>query len=117
MCTPSNIAFATHNAPMLTAQVTARRTVNGIRHTLSAAGGLYESRLVGENNRLHTVAKAELRQYVRNVRFDGRFADDELRRDFGVRESLGDQPEDFDLARRELVDRGGSDGRRGTATH
>src|SRR4051794_24410897 len=60
--------------------------------------------LVGEHDELDAVAQAELLEDVRDVRLHGGVGDDERRGDLGVREALGDEPEDLLLARGELVD-------------
>src|SRR6266566_4247564 len=50
-------------------------------------------------------ADAELLEDVAQVRLDRVRAEEELRRDFFVRQSLRDEPRDRELARRELVSR------------
>src|SRR5918992_2431669 len=70
------------------------------------AAGLDQSGLVGEQDRLHAVAELELRQECRDVRLDGRFADDVLGGDLGVRQAAGDEQERFALACGQLVEAG-----------
>jgi hydrogenase maturation protein HypF len=74
------------------------------------AGGVEEPGLVGEHDRLHAVAEAELGEDVRDVRLHGRLADEELAADLVVREAARDQAEDVELALgqlAELLRRGG----------
>ena len=60
--------------------------------------------LVGEHDRLHAVAQAELLEDVRDVRLDRRLADEELLPDLCVRQARGDEAEDLVLARGELAE-------------
>ena len=61
--------------------------------------------LVGEHDRLGAVAQVELLQDPGDVGLHGVLADDEARRDLGVREALGEEPEHLELAGGELVER------------
>ena len=61
--------------------------------------------LVGEHDRLDAVAEVELLEDVRDVRLHGRLADEELLPDLGVGEAVGDQAQDLELARGQLVER------------
>jgi hypothetical protein len=61
---------------------------------------------------LDAVAQAELLEDVRHVGLDRRVADDQPLGDLGVREVLGDQAEDVELACGEVVDRLGRSGTR-----
>ena len=70
----------------------------------SGVAGAHEAGLVGEHDGLDAVAQAELREQARDVGLDRRVADDELRRDLGVRQPARDELEDLELARGELVE-------------
>ena len=61
--------------------------------------------LVGEHDGLDAVAQVELLEDVGDVGLDRRVADEQPLGDLGVREALGDQAEDLELARGQLVDR------------
>jgi hypothetical protein len=60
-------------------------------------GRVEESGLVGQHDRLRTVAQPELLQQASDVRLDGRVADEELGADLGVGESARDQAEHLHL--------------------
>jgi hypothetical protein len=60
--------------------------------------------LVREDDRLYAIAQVELLEDVGDVRLDGGLADVELLGDLSVGESVGDEPEDLQLARGELVE-------------
>src|SRR5829696_3441459 len=75
--------------------------------------GLDQSGFVGDDDGLYAVAQAELLEDPRDVRLDGRLAEEELLGDLGVRAAAGEQPQHVDLAggqlrqlRREAVPRG-----------
>ena len=68
-----------------------RATTSGCNSAAPAAVGVrdwvvvQEPALVGEDDGLDAVAKAELGEDVRDVRLDGRLADEELLTDLGIR--------------------------------
>jgi hypothetical protein len=62
-----------------------------------------ESVLVREDHCLHAVAQAELHEDALDVCLDRRLLDHERRGDLAVREPAGDELEDFELARGEVV--------------
>lgn len=63
-----------------------------------------DSGLMCKHDRLHTVAKVELLEDVRDVRLDRRFADVELSADFTVRQAAGHEAKDVAFAFAEVVD-------------
>jgi signal transduction histidine kinase len=65
-----------------------------------------ESGLVGEHDRLHAVAQAELGQDARDVRLDRVLGEDQLGCDLGVGEPARDKAKDLDLALCELGEHG-----------
>ena len=65
---------------------------------LWVVAGLYETSLVCQHDRLYAVAQTELCEHPVYVGFHGRFADDELGGDVGVRQSPRDQLEHFEFA-------------------
>ncbi len=68
--------------------------------------GLDQAGLVRQHDRLHAVAKLELRQHMGDVRFDRRFADEELLRDFRVGAAARDQLQHLELASGQLLEVG-----------
>ena len=67
--------------------------------------GPHEPGLVGEHDGLDAVAQAELAQHARDVRLDGRLAQEQPLGQLRVRQAAGEQLEDLELAlgeRREL---------------
>src|SRR5215208_8066674 len=56
-------------------------------------GRPYEAGLVREHDRLHAVAELELPQHARDVRLDRRLAEEQTRRDLGVRQADRDELE------------------------
>src|SRR3954470_17039672 len=66
-----------------------------------------ETALVGEDDRLHAVAQAELGQHVGDVGLDRVLAEHELRGDLGVGQAAGDEAQHLELARGELGGGGG----------
>ena len=69
-----------------------------------ALAGPNELRLVRENDGLHPIADVELAQDVRDVRLHRVLAHDERGRDLCVREAAGDELDDFEFSRRELLE-------------
>src|SRR3984957_21338178 len=64
----------------------------------------HDSCLVGKYDSLDAVAQVKLGKYPSHVRLDRRSGDDQLLGDLGVRETAGDQSEDLELARGELLE-------------
>src|SRR5829696_9734409 len=69
-----------------------------------ASARVEEAGLVREYHRLDPVSEIELHQDVRDVGLHGGVADVELARDLGIREAARDQPEDIQLAFRQLIE-------------
>src|SRR5919106_4783623 len=65
-----------------------------------------EFHFVGENHGLYTIAKVELLQDVGDVRLRRVLAHHEFRRDLLVGQPAGDEPEDLELTRRQLLEFG-----------
>src|SRR5579862_5360539 len=66
------------------------RLAGEARAASARRAGRDQAALVGEHDRLHAVAQAELHQHVGDVGLDGRVADDEGLRDLRVREPAGE---------------------------
>src|SRR5919204_6997273 len=60
--------------------------------------------LVREHHRLDAIAQPELHEHARDVRLDGRLADDELSGDLSVGQPAGHELEDLELSGGELVE-------------
>lgn len=70
----------------------------------SADPGARDSGFVGQDDGLDSVAQAEFHEYARDMRLDCRFAEDQPICDFGIRQAVGHELEDLDLAWREFVE-------------
>ena len=80
-------------------RVGATRDDRWLDYSLTVEPGRDDAGLVGEHDRLHAVAHAELHQHARDVRLDGRLRDHELLGDLRVRHPARDQREHLELAR------------------
>src|SRR5215204_5428129 len=65
---------------------------------LSCRSDLDEAGLVGEDDRLYSVAQVELLEDAGDMSLDGSVADDELGRDLGVRKAARKALQNFELA-------------------
>ena len=70
---------------------------------LLAPSSIDDSALVGDDDELHSVARAEFHQDPGDVRLGGEWTEVKRLGDFGVGQARRDEAEDFSLAVRELV--------------
>src|SRR5918995_5689267 len=78
--------------------------MNANRCLYRLAAGAHQATLEGENRRLGAVAQTELDEDPAHVRLDSLLCDDEVSRDLGIGQTLGDQSEDLGLTLRELIE-------------
>ena len=75
-------------------------TWSGPMRSVLARGG--EPGLVGEHDGLHPVPQAEFAEDPGHVGLDGRLAEGQLRREFGVAQAAGQQPQHLEFPRGQL---------------